>query len=69
MENNKMLNYIKDVLENMPSGWLNLTTHRLDIYDERLSKTQFLEQGRKCNQFFVEDDTYFGYSKKKLISK
>jgi len=39
-----MLNYIKDVLENMPSGWLNLTTHRLDIYDEKLAKTQFLEQ-------------------------
>jgi cystathionine beta-lyase/cystathionine gamma-synthase len=44
MEDNKMLNYIKDVLENMPTGWLNLTTHRLDIYDERLAKTQFLEQ-------------------------
>ena len=44
MEDNKMLNYIKDVLENMPSGWLNLTTHRLDIYDEKLAKTQFLEQ-------------------------
>ncbi len=28
----------------MPSGWLNLTTHRLDIYDETLAKTQFLEQ-------------------------
>lgn len=44
MEDNKMLNYIKDVLENMPSGWLNLTTHRLDIYDEKLAKLQFLEQ-------------------------
>ena len=44
MEANKMLNYIKDVLENMPSGWLDLTTHRLDIYEERLAKTQFLEQ-------------------------
>ena len=44
MEDNKMLNYIKDVLENMPTGWLNLTTHRLDIYDEKLAKTQFLEQ-------------------------
>ncbi|MFD2565451.1 cystathionine beta-synthase [Aquimarina rubra] len=41
---NKMLNYIKDVLENMPTNWLNLTTHRLDIYDEKLAKTQFLEQ-------------------------
>lgn len=39
-----MLHYIKDVLANMPSDWLNLTTHRLDIYDEELAKTQFLEQ-------------------------
>jgi cystathionine beta-lyase/cystathionine gamma-synthase len=44
MEDNKMLNYIKDVLENMPTGWLNLTTHRLDIFDEKLAKIQFLEQ-------------------------
>jgi len=39
-----MLNYIKAVLENMPTDWLNLTTHRLDIYDEKLAKVQFLEQ-------------------------
>ena len=39
-----MLNYIKSVLVNMPKGWLNLTTHRLDIYNERLAKTQFLEK-------------------------
>ncbi|MGO4906474.1 cystathionine beta-synthase [Flavobacterium sp. W20_MBD1_R3] len=44
MKENKILNYIKDVLENMPSGWLNLTTHRLDIYEEKLAKTQFLDQ-------------------------
>ncbi|PWK19583.1 PLP-dependent aminotransferase family protein [Xanthomarina spongicola] len=44
MEINKILNYIKDTLENMPSSWLNLTTHRLDIYDESLAKTQFLNQ-------------------------
>jgi len=44
MEDNKMLNYIKEVLKNMPTGWLNLTTHRLDIYDEKLAKIQFLEQ-------------------------
>ncbi|WP_435262307.1 cystathionine beta-synthase [Tenacibaculum sp. nBUS_03] len=43
MQENKMLNYIKDVLENMPTDWLNLTTHRLDIYEEKLAKTQFLE--------------------------
>jgi cystathionine beta-lyase/cystathionine gamma-synthase len=40
---NKMLTYIEDVLENMPTSWLNLTTHRLDIYDEKLAKVQFLE--------------------------
>ncbi len=44
MEDIKILDYIKNVLENMPTSWLNLTTHRLDIYDEKLAKTQFLEQ-------------------------
>jgi len=44
MEDNKVLNYIKDVLETMPEGWLTTTTHRLDIYNEELAKTQFLEQ-------------------------
>lgn len=39
-----MLNYVKNVLENMPSDWLSLTTHRLDIYDEKLAKTEFLDQ-------------------------
>ena len=28
----------------MPAEWLSLTTHRLDIYDEKLAKTQFLDQ-------------------------
>lgn len=44
MKDNKMLDYIKEVLENMPTDWLGLTTHRLDIYNEKLAKTQFLEQ-------------------------
>ncbi|MEO9531618.1 MAG: cystathionine beta-synthase [Crocinitomicaceae bacterium] len=41
---NKMLNYIKQVISNMPADWLNLTTHRLDIYDESRAKSEFLEQ-------------------------
>ncbi len=44
MEASKMLNYIENVLENIPTDWLNLTTHRLDVYDEKLAKTQFMEQ-------------------------
>ena len=39
-----MRNYIKKVLKNMPMDWLDLTTHRLDIYDERLAKTQFIKE-------------------------
>ena len=44
MEAHAMLKYIKEVLENVPSDWLNLTTHRLDIYNENAAKTQFIEQ-------------------------
>ena len=44
MEDNNMIDYLKNVLVNMPNDWLNLTTHRLDIYEEKLAKTQFLEQ-------------------------
>ena len=44
MQENRITKYIKDVLENMPTDWLHLTTHRLDIYDEKLAKTQFLKQ-------------------------
>ncbi|MBS9525793.1 cystathionine beta-synthase [Litoribacter alkaliphilus] len=41
--NKKVLNYIENVLANMPQDWLSLTTHRLDIYNEGLAKTEFLE--------------------------
>ena len=44
MQDNRVLDYIKNVLHEMPTDWLNLTTHRLDIYNEPLAKTQFLEK-------------------------
>lgn len=44
MQDNKFLNYIKDVIKNMPKDWIGLTTHRLDIYNEELAKTQFLDE-------------------------
>ena len=44
MQDNKIFKYIDEVLKNMPTSWLNLTTHRLDIYDEKLAKTAFLKQ-------------------------
>ena len=44
MEDEKTHNYIKDILKNVPKDWINLTTHRLDIYDESQAKNQFLNQ-------------------------
>ncbi len=44
MQNKNTANYIKSVLKNMPTDWLNLTTHRLDIYNEALAKTEFITE-------------------------
>jgi len=44
MKDHHLLKYIKDVLDHKPADWLGLTTHRLDIYEEKFAKTQFLEQ-------------------------
>ncbi|MGH1467826.1 MAG: cystathionine beta-synthase [Bdellovibrionales bacterium] len=44
MSESKRLDYVKNVLEHMPEDWLSKTTHRLDIYNEKLAKTQFLEK-------------------------
>lgn len=47
MEHERILSFISDVVNNMPSWWLSMTTHRLDIYDESLAKVQFLEEFEK----------------------
>ena len=44
MKESKATNYIKEVIENMPTDWLGLTTHRLDIYNEEKAKVQFLDK-------------------------
>lgn len=55
MKENNVLNYIGDVLKNMPSDWLLLTTHRLDIYDESLAKTQFLNEFESLYKSDISD--------------
>ena len=50
MQNKNTANYIKSVLKNMPTDWLNLTTHRLDIYNEALAKTEFITELEKLYQ-------------------
>jgi len=47
MTNEKILDLIKNVLNNIPSDWLRLTTHRLDIYNESLAKVEFLDELQK----------------------
>ena len=44
MEGNSIKNYLETLIENIPTAWLDLTTHRLDIYNESLAKAEFLEQ-------------------------
>ncbi len=43
MVNTSLKQSIKHLLTQFPSDWLNLTTHRLDLYNEELAKTEFLE--------------------------
>ena len=50
MQDQNTHKYIKAVLKNMPSDWLNLTTHRLDIYNEALAKTEFSTEFEKLYQ-------------------
>lgn len=38
---------IQQIIQNIPKDWLQLTTHRLDIYDESQAKTEFLEELEK----------------------
>ena len=53
MKPSKLVPFIAGILENIPEDWVKLTTHRLDIYDEALAKSQFLAQFEKL----YEDNT------------
>ena len=44
MNDTKLNTFLKDLILNMPTDWLRLTTHRLDIYDESRAKMQFVEE-------------------------
>lgn len=44
MSHESNISFIKNVLVNMPTDWVKLTTYRLDIYNEKLAKIEFLNQ-------------------------
>lgn len=42
MLENDVRKYIEKVVNHVPAEWVKLTTHRLDIYNEKLAKTEFI---------------------------
>lgn len=44
MEKQEILNQVKTIIANTPKDWISLTTHRLDIYNESLAKSEFLDK-------------------------
>lgn len=44
---NSVFDAIKALLNNVPQDWLDLTTHRLDIYNESEAKSEFLDELKK----------------------
>ena len=55
---NKIIEYTRNLLNNTPDDWIKLTTHRLDIYDEKLAKDQFLNELEKLfkkNEFSINE--------------
>lgn len=51
-------NLIDRFLNNIPDGWLKMTTHRLDIYNEKKAKTEFTDALEKVLEKpdITEDD-------------
>jgi len=47
MSEKNLLPFVKSVIDQMPADWINLTTHRLDIYKEEVAKTEFLSEFEK----------------------
>lgn len=43
MQDHSISTYIEKLIPNIPEGWISLTTHRLDIYNEERAKVEFLE--------------------------
>ena len=38
---------VRDLLKTLPKSWVELTTHRLDIYNESEAKSEFLVELKK----------------------
>lgn len=57
MTQSNIISFLKNVVNKLPKDWVNLTTHRLDIYNEEQAKTEFLVEFEKlysANNFSEE---------------
>jgi len=53
----EIIKSIEKVFDNLPEDWVNLTTHRLDIYNEELAKVEFLDNFEKLiNQHHISQN-------------
>ncbi len=59
MKARKVIDYIEEVIAKMPEDWIKLTTHRLDIYNEELAKTEFLEEFDNLYKSNISDKASF----------
>ena len=49
MSKEQIIKKLKALIEHLPQEWVELTTHRLDIYDESQAKSQFLAEFAKLS--------------------
>lgn len=66
MQNIDVLKNLNNVLDIIPSDWLNLTTHRLDIYNESLAKVEFLSKFETCISEYQSDQSRLAKELEKL---
>ena len=54
MNANEVKDIIEHLLERLPSDWLRLTTHRIDRFNEKLAKREFIEEFEKLGKATLE---------------
>ncbi len=54
MINSELKSLLGSIVENLPSDWTRLTTHRLDIYNESLAKVEFIAELEQLKEISKE---------------
>lgn len=54
MNANEVKDIIEHLLERLPNDWLRLTTHRIDRFNEKLAKREFIEEFERLGKATLE---------------